>query len=125
MDSTTHAERATGPTLGTHPETTGIGAATGGAIGGEVAGAAIGTIAGPIGTALGATIGAIAGGLVGKAAAEGTRTTTPQDQSPASAVAPDCEAVATRAYYIWEERGRTDGNALDDWLRAESALQSR
>jgi hypothetical protein len=30
--------------------------------------------------------------------------------------------VAEQAYAIWEQGGRTDGHALDDWLRAERQL---
>ena len=48
--------------LGTHPVSTGLGAAAGG----MAAGAAMGTVAGPLGTAAGATAGAILGGLAGK-----------------------------------------------------------
>jgi phage tail tape-measure protein len=125
MHTTTSSEQATGPTADAHPGTVGVGTTAGGVIGGAVAGAAIGTLAGPVGTAIGATIGAIAGGLVGKAVAEGTHATAPQDGPPVSAGGPDHEAVAKQAYYIWEEWGRTDGHALDDWLRAESLLKSR
>jgi len=32
------------------------------------------------------------------------------------------EAIARRAYDLFEDRGRTDGFDLDDWLRAESEL---
>jgi hypothetical protein len=49
--------------LGSHPVSTGVGAAAGGL----AAGAAIGTVAGPLGTIAGATAGAIVGGLAGKA----------------------------------------------------------
>ena len=30
--------------------------------------------------------------------------------------------LRTRAYYMWLERGRPDGNALDHWCRAEDEL---
>jgi Protein of unknown function (DUF2934) len=30
--------------------------------------------------------------------------------------------IAQRAYQLWEERGRADGEALNDWLRAEMEL---
>jgi phage tail tape-measure protein len=49
--------------LGSHPVSTGLGAAAGG----MAAGAAIGTVAGPIGTIAGATAGAIIGGVTGNA----------------------------------------------------------
>jgi hypothetical protein len=32
------------------------------------------------------------------------------------------ETIRTRAYALFEERGRWDGAALDDWLRAESEV---
>lgn len=32
------------------------------------------------------------------------------------------EAVRVRAYYIYEERGKREGNALDDWLKAQSQV---
>jgi hypothetical protein len=51
---------------GSHPVSTGIGAAAGG----MAAGAAAGTVAGPVGTLVGAAAGAIVGGLAGKAAGE-------------------------------------------------------
>jgi len=34
------------------------------------------------------------------------------------------EYVRIRAYQIYEARGRADGNALQDWLLAESELNS-
>jgi len=34
------------------------------------------------------------------------------------------DAVAVRAYELFEERGRQPGRDLDDWLRAEQELQS-
>lgn len=37
---------------------------------------------------------------------------------PPSSV-PHEAAVALRAYYIYEARGRADGADLDDWLQAE------
>jgi hypothetical protein len=38
------------------------------------------------------------------------------------AASPD--AVAVRAYELFEERGREPGRDVDDWLRAEQELQS-
>lgn len=35
---------------------------------------------------------------------------------------PSAEDIARRAYAIYEERGRTDGADLDDWLQAEREL---
>jgi len=34
------------------------------------------------------------------------------------------QAVRERAYAIWEEEGRRDGNELDHWLRAEMEVNS-
>jgi hypothetical protein len=34
------------------------------------------------------------------------------------------ERIARRAYEIYEERGRTDGEDLNDWLRAEAEVKS-
>jgi Protein of unknown function (DUF2934) len=35
------------------------------------------------------------------------------------------ETVRTRAYELYEERGREDGHELDDWLRAEEEITKR
>ena len=35
---------------------------------------------------------------------------------------PDTDAIARRAYEIYESRGREDGFALADWLEAERQL---
>jgi hypothetical protein len=32
------------------------------------------------------------------------------------------QAIAERAYLIWENTGRPDGQALEHWLRAEAEL---
>ena len=34
------------------------------------------------------------------------------------------ELIARRAYEIYEERGRCDGDDLNDWLRAEAEVRS-
>ncbi len=34
------------------------------------------------------------------------------------------EKIRLRAYQLYEERGRTDGHALDDWLQAEAEILS-
>lgn len=36
---------------------------------------------------------------------------------------PDPGLVERLAYALWEERGRPDGSADDDWLRAEQLLR--
>ncbi len=35
------------------------------------------------------------------------------------------EAIRTRAYELYEERGREDGHELNDWLRAEQEVTRR
>ncbi len=52
--------------------------------------------------------------------------TTPQNRSrtttvPESSVRSE-EEIRTRAYELYEERGREDGYAMDDWLRAEAEI---
>lgn len=42
--------------------------------------------------------------------------------SPSSAQAQD--RIALRAYALYEQRGRQDGQALEDWLNAERELVS-
>ena len=32
------------------------------------------------------------------------------------------EQIRYRAYELYEQRGQADGNALDDWLRAEAEV---
>jgi hypothetical protein len=34
------------------------------------------------------------------------------------------EQIRRRAYELYEERGRTDGHDMDDWLRAKSEITS-
>ncbi len=34
------------------------------------------------------------------------------------------ENIRHRAYQLYEERGREDGRALDDWLRAEAEVNN-
>lgn len=38
---------------------------------------------------------------------------------------PTPEEIATEAYYIYCERGCTEGRAMDDWLEAERRLSER
>jgi len=35
------------------------------------------------------------------------------------------DVIARRAYELFEERGREDGQDLDDWLQAERELQTQ
>ncbi len=32
------------------------------------------------------------------------------------------ERIASKAYELWEQRGRQDGRAMEDWLEAEAAV---
>ena len=49
-------------------------------------------------------------------------------KKPATSVLVDPETledqIRARAYELYEERGKEDGNDLDDWLRAEAELTS-
>ncbi|HEU0006508.1 MAG TPA: DUF2934 domain-containing protein [Terriglobia bacterium] len=33
--------------------------------------------------------------------------------------------ISRRAYELWEQRGRQDGNALQDWLEAERMVKEQ
>jgi hypothetical protein len=35
------------------------------------------------------------------------------------------EQIRRRAYFLYEQRGRVDGNDVDDWLRAEAELKGK
>ena len=35
------------------------------------------------------------------------------------------ERIARKAYALWEQRGRQDGNALQDWLDAEQIVMEQ
>ena len=49
-----------------------------------------------------------------------TRRVADNQPKPVSAL-----EISRLAYEIYEQRGRTDGAQLDDWLRAEQQLMSR
>ena len=53
------------------------------------------------------------------------RTHDPHAQPPARSAAGSIEpeAIAHRAYELFQERGREPGRELDDWLRAEHELK--
>jgi hypothetical protein len=57
------------------------------------------------------------------------RPATSPHQTPSLAVmksAPDLhEQIRRRAYQLYEERGRTEGHELGDWLQAESEMAQR
>ena len=38
---------------------------------------------------------------------------------------PNRDQIQERAYFRYVERGRADGNALDDWLVAETEIRGR
>jgi hypothetical protein len=46
----------------------------------------------------------------------------PRSAGDTTAVASDRERVATRAYELYQARGGSDGQALEDWLAAEREL---
>jgi hypothetical protein len=54
------------------------------------------------------------------------RTHDPDAQPPRSSAAgfTETEAIARRAYELFQERGCEPGRELDDWLRAEYELNS-
>jgi Protein of unknown function (DUF2934) len=35
------------------------------------------------------------------------------------------DEIARLAYQFWEERGQTNGSAMEDWLRAEQEIRAR
>lgn len=53
---------------------------------------------------------------------QGGRMTSLDPAHPTALISED--AVRQRAYALFEERGRRDGHALDDWLVAESEVAS-
>ena len=44
-------------------------------------------------------------------------------QEPATQGVVTQDAIARRAYELFQDRGRTPGRELDDWLRAEREMQ--
>ena len=40
-------------------------------------------------------------------------------------IGPSQDAIARRAYEIWESEGRPDGRATEHWLRAVSELKAK
>jgi len=49
---------------------------------------------------------------------------TPGPTVVAKPSTPPHDAIAALAYSYWEQRGRTPGSDLEDWLRAERELRS-
>jgi hypothetical protein len=55
-----------------------------------------------------------------------TPAVSPQQQVRAQTqVEPNRDQIEERAYFRYVERGRTDGNALDDWLVAETEIRGQ
>ena len=46
-----------------------------------------------------------------------------QQSRPPGAAAPSHEAIARRAYEIWERKGRLDGQCQQNWQEAEAELR--
>ncbi|MBI3088430.1 MAG: DUF2934 domain-containing protein [Candidatus Omnitrophica bacterium] len=44
-------------------------------------------------------------------------------RSPAASPAPEQQEIARLAYEFYERRGRVEGYALDDWLKAEAIVK--
>jgi hypothetical protein len=53
---------------------------------------------------------------------EGVAQSSSQFYRDAGVLAPTHEAIALRAYELYLARGRTDGQAQEDWLEAERQL---
>lgn len=49
-------------------------------------------------------------------------TLAPKSDEP-TVLIPIEEQIQQRAYELYEQRGRTDGHELDDWLQAECAIK--
>lgn len=57
-------------------------------------------------------------------ATESARPEHPREASNEIVGVASPDAVAVRAYELFEERGREPGRDVDDWLRAERELQA-
>jgi len=49
-------------------------------------------------------------------------TPAPESDGP-TVLIPITEQIQQRAYELYEQRGRTDGHELDDWLQAECEIK--
>ena len=49
--------------------------------------------------------------------------TKPADSGARLVEPPTSEQIAVRAFQIWEEKGRPDGQQMDNWLQAENELR--
>lgn len=53
-----------------------------------------------------------------------TRAPTPLKSTESTQSAVDVEnRIRSRAYELYEQRGKEEGHALDDWLQAESEMK--
>lgn len=53
-----------------------------------------------------------------------TRASTPLKSTESTQSAVDVEnRIRSRAYELYEQRGKEEGHALDDWLQAESEMK--
>lgn len=48
--------------------------------------------------------------------------TSPNEQLTNGPLKGAWETIALKAYELYEQRGRAEGHALEDWLRAESIV---
>ena len=62
------------------------------------------------------------GDAIGQAIGQAEQVATLERRGDAFRIPAD-EAVRTRAYYLFLERGGRAGHELDDWLRAESEIR--
>lgn len=51
------------------------------------------------------------------------KTKTKKIPSETPAACADLEAIAARAYAIWQEQGQPDGHDFDHWIEAEAHFQ--
>lgn len=64
-----------------------------------------------------------AGAIMATQARESTRSEHPREPSNEIVGIASPDAVAVRAFELFQERGREPGHDVDDWLRAEQELQ--
>ena len=64
-----------------------------------------------------------AGAIMATQARESIRSEHPREPSNEIVGVASPDAVAVRAFELFQERGREPGHDVDDWLRAEQELQ--
>ncbi len=62
---------------------------------------------------------------VNQAAAQTVRETLAPKSDEPTVLIPIEQQIQQRAYELYEQRGRTDGHELDDWLRAEREVKGK